>query len=209
MNALASTSPEKNHPAKTGNIGMAVSGQHEPAHPASSIHHRASLFVSTVIAATLGSLWIRTGFPAEVWAGAGADDLLFVRLARSLISGHWLGHFDELTLVKGVGYPSFIALSFALGVPLKVAETSVYLVVCGVSTFCVSRWARSYVVGSVLFVFLAFNPALLSESMSRVVRENFYLTLSLTALVLPLIQINRYHHLERRSVLLAVVTGVA
>jgi|HubBroStandDraft_6_1064221.scaffolds.fasta_scaffold220775_2 hypothetical protein len=56
---------------------------------------------------------------------AGHDDGLFMRLGASLASGHWLGDFSQFTLMKGPGYPAFLAvtnfsgLSVDGGLPLK------------------------------------------------------------------------------------------
>src|ERR1700681_4912126 len=44
------------------------------------------------------------------------DDTLFVKLGRYLAEGKWLGPFDQSTLMKGPGYPLFLALANWLGI---------------------------------------------------------------------------------------------
>ena len=46
------------------------------------------------------------------------DDYLFVRLAKSILNGEWLGPYDQLTLVKGPVYPLFLAVAHHTGLPL-------------------------------------------------------------------------------------------
>src|SRR5581483_2262150 len=50
------------------------------------------------------------------------DDALFVALGRSLANGNWLGPFNEVTLVKGPGYPIFLALGHWLGLSSALAR---------------------------------------------------------------------------------------
>ena len=46
------------------------------------------------------SLWLRTGFPTHAISIAIYDDELFVRAARYLGAGEWLGPYDNLTLAE-------------------------------------------------------------------------------------------------------------
>ena len=62
-------------------------------------------------------------------AGGWYDDFLFVRLARFILHGQWLGPFDQLTLTTGPFYPLFLAGCAASGVPVQAATQCVYL--CG------------------------------------------------------------------------------
>ena len=39
------------------------------------------------------------------------DDELMVYLAENLRIGQWLGNYQKMTLVKGIGYPAFLAIS--------------------------------------------------------------------------------------------------
>jgi hypothetical protein len=44
------------------------------------------------------------------------DDGLFMALGRSLAEGHWLGDFNQFTLMKGPGFPAFV--NNWLGIPI-------------------------------------------------------------------------------------------
>ena len=121
------------------------------------------------------SLWLRTFFPIHAIGWASFDDALFIRLARSISHGHWLGPFDASTLTKGAFYPIFIAASFTAGIPLKLAEHAVYLAASAL--IAALTWSRT--VATTLFVALAFVPILWTVDLSRVIREALYVGLSL------------------------------
>jgi hypothetical protein len=84
------------------------------------------------------SIVLRLRSPAWL-VQAPHDDGLLARLAGSLIDGEWLGPYSDVTLVKGPGYPLFLALVWKLHLPLKLAEHGVHLVACGVMGLAVWR----------------------------------------------------------------------
>ena len=130
------------------------------------------------------SVWIRSGFQVYGIPDAVHDDALFQNLARHLLIGDWLGPYNNLTLAKGMFYPFFIALSAAIGLPLKIAEQLLYLSCSFLAARYVARLTRSEMGGFILFGLLAFNPVLWSVPLSRVIREGIYLSLAMAFLVL-------------------------
>src|SRR5689334_10252265 len=53
--------------------------------------------------------------PLSVLAGAPHDDGLYMLLGTYLSQGWWLGPYSQFTLMKGPGYPAFLALGNVLG----------------------------------------------------------------------------------------------
>jgi hypothetical protein len=135
----------------------------------------------------LVSLWIRAGIPIHAITGATFDDQLFLRTATTLLNGHWLGAYDNLTLAKGMFYPLFIVLAFYSSVPLNIAEQVVYLLSCGLGFFFVRRATSKRWIALVVFCALALNPVLWTFDMGRVIREGLYISLSLGTFLLVLI----------------------
>ena len=132
----------------------------------------------------LFSLWLRTGFPTHAIYSASFDDELFVRQARYLGAGGWLGPYDKLTLAKGMFYPLFIWIAFLLGIPLNVAEQIVYLGASVLAARLVLRLTNDRRLSLLLFAALAFNPVVWNEDLGRVIREALYLSLSLAGVIL-------------------------
>lgn len=147
---------------------------------------RRTLFIACVTI-IVASCLLRMSSPIFVIGMAVQDDFLFVRLARHIVDGQWLGPFDNLTLVKGMGYPAFIALAFALGIPLKLAEHLLYLGGAGVMAWVVKRLTGDKLLALVLFGVLAFSPVLWSVHLARIIRESFYIGLTLMVIALAAI----------------------
>lgn len=132
----------------------------------------------------LFSLWLRMAFPVNAVA-AGHDDLLFVRLAVSMGSGDWLGAYNNLTHAKGIAYSFFLLLNHVAGLPLKFSEQALYLVAALAFSLTMGRLLRSRLATFAIFVVLALMSAVwLSGVGGRVVRESFYMALSLLMLTL-------------------------
>lgn len=120
----------------------------------------------------LMSLWLQQAVPLVAFGDNWWDERLFIELAKRIARGQWLGEYGPQPLSKGPFYPIFIAASFYLGLPLKLAEQSLYLgaagLLCGVAARWIGRWPAVAV-----FALLAFNPVQWF-SLVRVLRENIY-----------------------------------
>ncbi len=87
-----------------------------------------------------------------------ADDYLFVRLAKNVLSGEWLGAYDHYTLVKGPVYPLFIAVVHLTGLPLLVAQQLLYSLLCVLILIIFRPLFKSQWPLVIIFFFLLFNP---------------------------------------------------
>jgi len=86
------------------------------------------------------------------------DDYLFVRLARHILSGEWLGPYNQLTLVKGPVYPLFIAVVHHMGIPLQLAQHLLYSIFCVLAIVALRPLVRQQWPFMIVFFFLLFNP---------------------------------------------------
>ena len=102
-------------------------------------------------------LWLLS--PQEIIARtAPHDDTLFVGLALNILQGEWLGAYNQFTLMKGSGYPLFIALSNILGLPLILSQELLYLGACFLFTLGIRLLGASTTLSCLAFALLAFNP---------------------------------------------------
>lgn len=127
----------------------------------------------------LVKLWLVSGQPLFALADNSHDDLLFVRLANYLAQLQWLGPYDNLILAKGPFYPLWIALAFLAGVPLLLSQHLLYIAACLVTERALqpligSRWWRM-----AIFVLLLFNPVTVTWQLTRVLRDDLYVGLTL------------------------------
>jgi hypothetical protein len=133
------------------------------------------------LALVLVNLWFVMAQPVVVIAGAGHDDRLFVTMADRIVSGHWLGDYDQMTLAKGPGYPLFIALTVLIGLPLPLAEHGLYLLACWLLVRALRPLLRHDAWALLLFAGLVWQP--MSYTMpdpwgGSVLRQNLYAPLT-------------------------------
>src|SRR5690606_36518456 len=108
--------------------------------------------------------------PVSILAATSYDDAWFWLRAEHIAAGHWLGPFDQLTLIKGPGYPLFLAANHLLGVSATTMQAVLYAAACQLLGAAVHRvCGRSRLV---LLLVLApqWHPAPLSWD--RVIRDN-------------------------------------
>src|SRR5262245_29118192 len=81
--------------------------------------------------------------PLAILADAVHDDALFVVLGRSLADGRWLGSFNQFTLMKGPGYPAFLALNHWLSTPVSFGHALFHCAALAAFVLVVHPFVRS------------------------------------------------------------------
>jgi hypothetical protein len=161
-----------------------------------------------ILAAILGALYILNYFliPVPLIPVLGHDDGHFMRQAKTILDGQWLGPYDQLTLIKGPGFPIFLSLSRAARLPypilLAVFEFSSFALL----SYAVGRVANSTRLAIALLVALAVFPWMWSGSVLRVLRDGFYTSLLLMCLALAILVIWTD---VRRKWLIALMAGLS
>jgi hypothetical protein len=116
------------------------------------------------------------------------DGQLFTDIGISLASGHWLGPYNERTLIKGMGYPLFLAVGHFFGIPINLFQCFVYF--SSAYYFCrvIFEITSSKLCFWLLLVGLIWLPPLYDAASSSILREVFYssLVLACTALLFEL-----------------------
>jgi len=130
-------------------------------------------FPFAVLTLILFRLWILSAQDLTIVANAGHDDLLFIRLADSIINGHWLGQFTNTTLAKGPLLPLFIAMCFKLGIPLLLAQNILYSCACILMILAIRPLFSNRFILLLFFIYLLFQPsAYEADDMLRVSRSS-------------------------------------
>jgi hypothetical protein len=114
-------------------------------------------FLVTMASAFLFKLWL-TSATRIVPAYAPHDALNFLWHAKSIAMGHWLGPYDELTLIKLPFFPMYMAGVQEFGIPLPIAHLLLYGLACFVACFAVRPLVKNDFALSAMFVALYFNP---------------------------------------------------
>jgi hypothetical protein len=131
-----------------------------------------SLVLGYVTFLTLAYVVVVTHTPLAVIPVAPHDDGLFMKLGQHLAEGRWLGRYDQFTLIKGPGYPGFLAVSQWLGFPASLAHALFHCFAVTVFVVTLHRFIGSFLLSGFLFALLLWHPVLLS--LQRVLREQIY-----------------------------------
>jgi hypothetical protein len=150
-------------------------------------------------------IFVSVHTPLNIRADGPHDDGLFISLGLYLSEGQWLGPFDQFTLMKGPGYPAFLAVNYWLGIPITLGHALLH---CAAVVFFVvvsHRFIRSTLLSGLLFTLLLWHPVSLSVPLLRVLRDRIYfdeLLILLGALALTLL-----NGIDRRTRFLVAAFG--
>jgi hypothetical protein len=133
-----------------------------------------SLVLGYVTFLILGYIVIATHTPMTVYPGASYDDGLFITLGQYLAEGHWLGPYNQFTLIKGPGYPAFLAVAQWLGLSLSLARAVLHCFAVAAFVIVLHRFIGSFLLSGLLFTLLLWHPVSLSVHLLRVFREQIY-----------------------------------
>ena len=170
---------------------------------------RRGAIASYAIALVALKLWLVSWQAVAADGSARFDDALFIELAHHLKSGDWLGPYNERTLAKGPGYPLWLALTGALGLPLLPTQHMLHALAAAASCAALrhaipSPWARL-----ALFGVTVFDPATFEMTSMRVTREGIYPALAMFV-VAGLIEIAGWKRPRAwPAVVVTVATGLA
>jgi hypothetical protein len=122
--------------------------------------------------------------PVWLLGHAALDDALYLRNAGHLAAGEWLGPYDNRTLARGPFYPAFIALAHHAGVPIRFAQSALYLAAGALLLWAAQPWPGPRWVRVGTFALFAFEPMLYHTDLLRAVREGVYVPLTVLVLAL-------------------------
>lgn len=117
-----------------------------------------SLFWIFVIGLAVIKQYLVYDLPIYAISNALPDDGLMVYLAENLRNGQWLGSYQRLTLVKGIGYPLFLALSSLSPFGYLSISSLFYTVSVLCMVYAVKPLFRTYRSLAFLYTVLLFCP---------------------------------------------------
>ena len=124
-----------------------------------------------VTALSLAYVVVRVHTPLTLYPGLPHDDGLYMSLGRSLAEGHWLGPYNQFTLMKGPGYPVFLAVANWLGISVSFSHALFY---CAAVLFLVTiahKLIKSYLISGLFLALLLGQMLPTTVDFDRVLRE--------------------------------------
>lgn len=117
-----------------------------------------ALFWIFVIGLAIVKQYLVYDLPIYAISNALPDDGLMVYLAENLKNGQWLGSYQRLTLVKGIGYPLFLVISNLLPFHYLSISSIFYTVSVLCMVYAVRPLFKTYKSLAVLYTVLLFCP---------------------------------------------------
>ncbi len=151
-------------------------------------------FILIVVLAIIVKLIITTNLPLNARDPIGADEYLMMQQAESLANGEYLGPYNFLTLVKGIGFPVFLAFSYKIGIPLLMLYGIFYAAVCLVALVPIRRLVQKKPLQLIAFLMLLFCPATLDGSVQLIYRN--MLIVPQSVLLVSSLMMMYYHVLD-------------
>lgn len=109
--------------------------------------------------------------PINVRDGSGADEYLMLHHAENLIKGLYLGPYDYLTLVKGIGFPLFLVFAYKIGISYLGLYGLFYSIVCLITLIPIGKMVKNKFLLSIFFCLLLFCPATFDNNVQLVYRN--------------------------------------
>lgn len=120
------------------------------------------IFISLFPILTLIKLMSIYGIPFYINARAWCDDRLYVHYACNILSGGWLGGYNESTLVKGPFYALYLAALHRLHLPYFMVTTFLFCLSCLAVVLAVQTLIKNKWLLLAAYCILIFNPVMTS-----------------------------------------------
>ncbi len=100
------------------------------------------------------------------------DDYLMVKYANSLMSGNWLGKYDEFTLLKTISFPIYLLIGHILNIPYVMSQILFYIFSISILAFVLRAFIKNRIALALFYVFLLFSPIMYTLFVSQRVYRN-------------------------------------
>ena len=152
-----------------------------------SVQPRWIFLIILLLWAAAARVWLVFNLPIRLLPSDVLEDGLFIRIAADPAPGIWLGKFNQFTLLKGPGYPFFLAVTSLSGLPVSATHALFQTMAISVTAWAVFRLTRSRASAAATFIALTFCPVGLA--LHRVLPDQIYwaqtlLVISLFAIIL-------------------------
>ena len=96
--------------------------------------------------------------PVAIYCAEKSDDNLMFQYAESILDGHWLGTYNNLTLVKGISYPIFLVLCNLLMIPYSIGMALLNIAGATVFVKAIGKKLPNRNIRFVIYLLLIYSP---------------------------------------------------
>ncbi len=136
------------------------------------------------------------------------DDGMFIKRAASMLRGHWLGTYNDITLSKGVIGILFIAFNSKIHLSYLLANQILYFVACFVFVKMLKHLTKNKIVLLIIYLILLFNPISYSDAVSYVYRDGIYISFILLLVALTFEMFFHYKDKLKNVIIYQILLGI-
>lgn len=115
-------------------------------------------FFLLLIIITVFRIGLTLRIPSAFWAAESFDDRLLFDYAENISAGNWLGDYNNLTLVKGISFPVFLAVCNFFCIPMTYGRILMYIIACLIFVKAFSPLIRNRYISGILYILMLYLP---------------------------------------------------
>lgn len=133
-----------------------------------------------LVAVTIARVVLGALMPLYFQPNAGYDDWLFVRYAKTILEGTWLGPFDGITLAKSASFSLLLVGVYLSGIPYPLALMLFFVAACVCMSLAVCMLTSNKHLSWGCYLFLLFSPVMFHvENAQKIYRGGFIVIFAL------------------------------
>ena len=133
-----------------------------------------------LVAVTIARVVLGALMPLYFQPNAGYDDWLFVRYAKTILEGTWLGPFDGITLAKSASFSLLLVGVYLSGIPYPLALMLFFVAACVCMSLAVCTLTSNKHLSWGCYLFLLFSPVMFHvENAQKIYRGGFIIIFAL------------------------------
>ncbi len=136
------------------------------------------------------------------------DDGMFITRAASMLRGHWLGTYNDITLSKGVIGIIFIAFNSKIHLSYLLASQILYFVACFTFVKMLKHVTKNKIILLLIYLILLFNPISYSDAVSFVYRDGIYISFILLLVALIFEMFFHYKDKLKSVIVYQILLGI-
>lgn len=138
------------------------------------LENKKLLFFIIIFIIVLIRLFLTSSFLPYIRGGYRFDDIMMLNMSQSLIDGNYLGIYNEMSLVKGLMFPLFVATLNLIKIPYLLGMDLLYIFSILFFSYSIKPIIKKKSSLIIIILFLLFNPISYSKLTFLVFYRNWF-----------------------------------
>lgn len=107
-------------------------------------------------------IWLTYDLPISALSTSIHDDALMANMAIKILSGSWLGEYNQFTMPKGIVYPLYLVLIHKSGISYLLMTQLLYMLGAFFVVLAIHKKENGLILDFLIYAVLIFNPLMSS-----------------------------------------------